>query len=405
MQPDLHDQNESGRRQGMGLFDRRLLRGVLAVVAFAALLLWCADHTQNLSRFLTWLADVFSPILLGLGIAFAVNAILCPIERLWIRTSGLGEKKPRLRRGICLLLSVLLVLGVVCAVAFVILPQLSQTVERFVQQFTKFLPEAEKLWEQIVSLAEDYGVTLPQIEPEKIEKALQNLLSDYGNRLLRFSADLVSGVIDTALAVVFAIYVLAQKEMLARQCKKLLYALFSENRTQKILRFSRLVNQTFANFVTGQLTEAVIIGVLCFICMMLFDMPYAPAISVLIGFSALIPVFGAFFGTAIGAFLILSVDLMQAVWFVVFIIVLQQLEGNLIYPRVMGKSIGLPGIWVLAAVTIGGAAFGIVGMLIGVPLCSVLYCLLRNFVDGRVRDKRLSPTLWTQREETDGALH
>lgn len=152
---------------------------------------------------------------------------------------------------------------------------------------------------------------------------------------------------------------------------------------QKLLDMLDLINRTFTNFITGQLTEAVIIGVLCFIGMSIFRMPYAPAISVLVGFTALIPVFGAFIGTAIGAFLILLVKPIQAVWFVVFIIVLQQFEGNLIYPKVVGKSVGLPGIWVLVAVTIGGNAMGVVGMLISVPLCSVLYVVARNAVNGK----------------------
>lgn len=152
---------------------------------------------------------------------------------------------------------------------------------------------------------------------------------------------------------------------------------------QKLLDMLDLINRTFTNFITGQLTEAVIIGALCFIGMSIFRMPYAPAISVLVGFTALIPVFGAFIGTAIGAFLILLVKPIQAVWFVVFIIVLQQFEGNLIYPKVVGKSVGLPGIWVLVAVTIGGNAMGVVGMLISVPLCSVLYVVARNAVNGK----------------------
>ena len=185
------------------------------------------------------------------------------------------------------------------------------------------------------------------------------------------------------LALAFSIYVLAQKETLKRQSKKVLAKLMKPEKMQKLLDMLDLINRTFTNFITGQLTEAVIIGVLCFIGMSIFRMPYAPAISVLVGFTALIPVFGAFIGTAIGAFLILLVKPIQAVWFVVFIIVLQQFEGNLINPKVVGKSVGLPGIWVLVAVTIGGNAMGVVGMLISVPLCSVLYVVARNAVNGK----------------------
>ena len=170
---------------------------------------------------------------------------------------------------------------------------------------------------------------------------------------------------------------------------KVLTAVMKPEKLDKLLNLLRLANKTFTNFITGQLTEAVIIGVLCFIGMTIFRMPYAPAISVLVGFTALIPVFGAFIGTAVGAFLILLVKPIQAVWFVIFIIVLQQFEGNLIYPKVVGKSVGLPGIWVLVAVTVGGNAMGVMGMLISVPLCSVLYAVSREAVNNKLKMKRI----------------
>ena len=170
---------------------------------------------------------------------------------------------------------------------------------------------------------------------------------------------------------------------------KVLNAVMNPEKLDKLLNLLRLANKTFTNFITGQLTEAVIIGALCFIGMTIFRMPYAPAISVLVGFTALIPVFGAFIGTAVGAFLILLVKPIQAVWFVIFIIVLQQFEGNLIYPKVVGKSVGLPGIWVLVAVTVGGNAMGVMGMLISVPLCSVLYAVSREAVNNKLKMKRI----------------
>ena len=153
---------------------------------------------------------------------------------------------------------------------------------------------------------------------------------------------------------------------------------------------ARMTNRTCSNFVTGQLTEAVILGTLCFLGMLIFRLPYAGVISVLVGFTALIPIFGAFIGVGIGAFLILLVSPIKALWFILFFVILQQLEGNLIYPRVVGKSVGLPGIWVLAAVTVGGNAFGLAGMLLAVPLCSVLYTLARQGVNARLARKGLS---------------
>ena len=178
----------------------------------------------------------------------------------------------------------------------------------------------------------------------------------------------------------------AQKEGFGRQAKKSALAIFGAERAKKIVSFADFTNNVFTKFVTGQLTEACIIGVLCFVGMSIFRMPYAGIVSILVGFTALIPIFGAFIGTGIGAFLILLENPIKAFWFIVFIIVLQQLEGNLIYPRVVGKSVGLPGIWVLAAVTIGGGLFGVVGMLFSVPVCSVMYVLFREFVNKKNKE-------------------
>jgi predicted PurR-regulated permease PerM len=186
---------------------------------------------------------------------------------------------------------------------------------------------------------------------------------------------------------------LAQKEMLCHQLTRILRALFSETRVKKITDFADLVIRTFTNFVTGQMTEAIIIGVLCGIGMAIFRMPYALVVSVIVGFTALIPVFGAYVGTAVGAFLILLAEPVKALWFVVFIVVLQQLEGNLIYPRVVGKSVGLPGLLVLAAVTVGSGVGGILGMLLAVPVCSVIFTVCAQAVDARLAQKESSVPL------------
>ena len=195
------------------------------------------------------------------------------------------------------------------------------------------------------------------------------------------TTSIVSAIVNVVLGVVFAIYLLAQKENLIRQTNKVVHTIFKSEVADRLERLAKLVHSVFTKFVTGQLTEAVIIAVLCFIGMLIFRMPYAGMVSVLIGFTALIPMFGAFIGTAIGAFLILFESPVKAIWFVVFIIILQQLENNLIYPKVVGKSVGLPGIWVLCAVTIGGSAFGILGMLFSVPICSVMYVLFKNYIN------------------------
>lgn len=365
---------------------KKTVKRILLIITFTVLLIWAIYNHKLLFKYIGELYSLISPFVIGLCIAYVVNVIMRPIERLWMKllSKCKGKWVEKMKRPICLLLSILLVIGIILAVIFIIMPELSDSVSSLVSMVPSYVSEVESWWEALALRLDKYGVELPQFSFDT-DKFIQ-ILKDGGtavlNTTLSATTSIVTAVINIVLALAFSIYVLAQKETLKRQSKKVLAKLMKPEKMQKLLDMLDLINRTFTNFITGQLTEAVIIGVLCFIGMSIFRMPYAPAISVLVGFTALIPVFGAFIGTAIGAFLILLVKPIQAVWFVVFIIVLQQFEGNLIYPKVVGKSVGLPGIWVLVAVTIGGNAMGVVGMLISVPLCSVLYVVARNAVNG-----------------------
>lgn len=365
---------------------KKTVKRILLIITFTVLLIWAIYNHKLLFKYIGELYSLISPFVIGLCIAYVVNVIMRPIERLWMKllSKCKGKWVEKMKRPICLLLSILLVIGIILAVIFIIMPELSDSVSSLVSMVPSYVSEVESWWEALALRLDKYGVELPKFSFDT-DKFIQ-ILKDGGtavlNTTLSATTSIVTAVINIVLALAFSIYVLAQKETLKRQSKKVLAKLMKPEKMQKLLDMLDLINRTFTNFITGQLTEAVIIGVLCFIGMSIFRMPYAPAISVLVGFTALIPVFGAFIGTAIGAFLILLVKPIQAVWFVVFIIVLQQFEGNLIYPKVVGKSVGLPGIWVLVAVTIGGNAMGVVGMLISVPLCSVLYVVSRNAVNG-----------------------
>ena len=365
---------------------KKTVKRILLIITFTVLLIWAIYNHKLLFKYIGELYSLISPFVIGLCIAYVVNVIMRPIERLWMKllSKCKGKWVEKMKRPICLLLSILLVIGIILAVIFIIMPELSDSVSSLVSMVPSYVSEVESWWEALALRLDKYGVELPQFSFDT-DKFIQ-ILKDGGtavlNTTLSATTSIVTAVINIVLALAFSIYVLAQKETLKRQSKKVLAKLMKPEKMQKLLDMLDLINRTFTNFITGQLTEAVIIGVLCFIGMSIFRMPYAPAISVLVGFTALIPVFGAFIGTAIGAFLILLVKPIQAVWFVVFIIVLQQFEGNLIYPKVVGKSVGLPGIWVLVAVTIGGNAMGVVGMLISVPLCSVMYVVARNTVNG-----------------------
>ncbi len=365
---------------------KKTVKRILLIITFTVLLIWGLYNHELLLKYLGDLYSLISPFVIGLCIAYIVNVLLRPVEKMWIKllSQCKGKWVQKLKRPICLLLSILLVIGIILAVVLIILPELSASVSSLISMMPSYVSEVENWWDSLAAFLNRYSIQIPEFSfnTDKFIQIIKDSGATLFNTTISATASIVTAVINFILALAFSIYVLAQKETLKRQSKKVLAKLMKPEKMQRFLDLLDLVNRTFTNFITGQLTEAVIIGALCFIGMAIFRMPYAPAISVLVGFTALIPVFGAFIGTAIGAFLILLVRPIQALWFVIFIIVLQQFEGNLIYPKVVGKSVGLPGIWVLVAVTIGGNAMGIIGMLISVPMCSVLYVLARNAVNG-----------------------
>ncbi|MBM6860610.1 AI-2E family transporter, partial [Clostridium saudiense] len=198
-----------------------------------------------------------------------------------------------------------------------------------------------------------------------------------------------SGLVNFILSLIFSIYMLLNKERLQLGMKKVLYAFSKKNFADKVMYLGKIANESFSSYIGGQFIEAIIIGVLCFIGMLVLRMPYALLISVLVAVTALIPIFGAFIGTIPSAFIILIIDPMKALWFIIFIIVLQQIEGNLIYPKVVGSSVGLPPIWVMLAMLIGGNTFGLLGMLLGIPTFSVIYKVSREYINKRLNNKNI----------------
>lgn len=345
---------------------------------------WILCHWTSLARVFGEICGVFLPILIGLALAFVLNLPLRFLERIWSKLWP--QKSRRVRRAVCLLLSFLLAVGVLVLLMWCILPQLIETVSELLRTLSSNVENLEALWGKLAEQAAEFSVTLPPLDLDhsKISAQLAGWLENYGHVFMEFSVSALFSVFgtvfDTFVAVAVSVYVLSGKERIGGQIQKFLHTVLSHRHAETVVGVASLTSRSFANFLTGQVTEAVILGVLCFVGMLLFGMPFAPLISVLIGVTALIPVFGAFIGIGVGAVLILSVDPILAVWFVVFVVVLQQLEGNLIYPRVVGKSVGLPGVWVLIAVTVG-SSFGVVGMLVSVPLASIAYTLLRNFAN------------------------
>lgn len=367
------------------------IKKFMLIITFTVFLYWGIQNYPTVLSAIKRLLEIFTPFIIGLFVAFIINVLLRMVEEKWdmaLKTRNCGLIK-RLQRPICLLSSMVIVIGFVLVLLYMVIPEINKTILTIKEMLPGYIKWLEIWWEQISEKLLLYFVELPKFEVDwdKIGTIAMGFVTKGGHSLVDIVTSFFTGIFNLVLGVIFAIYILLQKEKLNRQLKKLLYAFLPDIKVNAILHIVDLSNTIFSKFVKGQLMESFIIGILCFIGMNLFSMPYATMISVLVGFTSLVPVFGAFIGTAVGAFLILMFDPMKALWFIIFIFVLQQLEGDIIYPRVVGKSVGLPGIWVLAAVTIGGSTFGIMGMLLSVPFCSVLYTLLQQNVNNRLKKK------------------
>lgn len=386
--------------------NRKNMQKIAILIAFAVLLSMGLEHISNLFHGLGTIIELISPFLLGGCIAFVLNVPMTGIEKHLFQTvksdSFLGKSK----RIWSLLLTLGLIIGGIVIAVGIIVPQLGHSITMLTGKMPVFWRSAQR-WS--LSLQERFPwltgyfaeqtIDWNRIDWQSIGKKILEFLQsgavgDMLGSTFHAASSIVGGIVNFFLGLFFAIYILLQKEKLGQQAEKILYAALPEGAVQHILAITALTHKTFANFIAGQCTEAVILGLLFFFAMSLFHFPYALLIGVFIAFTALIPIFGAFIGCAVGVFLILVESPVQAAWFIVLFLVLQQIEGNLIYPHVVGGSVGLPSIWVLVAVTLGASTFGIVGMLIFIPLFSVIYALIREATYHKLAEKQILLEHW-----------
>ena len=366
--------------------NKTFLRNVLGIATFCILLYWGLQNMDRVGSFLEMVAGLLMPFLLGAAMAFILNVPMRAIE------THLPQKLQKAHRGISLVITLAGVIGVVMVVSLLVLPQLQNTVQTIAARMPAFWAQAQEWANELMIrypeladwLSEAGNLNLRNVTQQVMDWLKNGGLALVGNTVTA-ATGIISGFVNFFIAFIFAIYLLFQKETLSRQGRMLLFAWMKPEHVEKVLEVVRLANKTFSNFLSGQCLEACILGALFAVGMLLFRMPYVLLVSVLVAVTALIPVFGAFIGCFVGAFLILIQNPMQAVVFVILFLVIQQIEGNLIYPRVVGSSVGLPSVWVLTAVTLGGSMFGVVGMLVMIPLCSVLYSLLRTATRERLR--------------------
>ncbi len=351
----------------------------IAVTVF--LLYLCIFYWGSVSNLISSIFTAATPIILGLCIAYVVNLVMSFYESLFDK---LPEKNilRKAKRIICVIAAILSLLGIIALLIYLIVPELVSCITFLIQEIPKHIQQLLKTeWIRTV-LPESVLTQLKSVEWGKVFSSAADYVSkgigDAATIIIKTMTSVFSGTITTFVGIFFSVYILVQKEKLGEQCRKVSRSYLSKKVNDKLSHIISVLNSCFKNYIVGQCTEAVILGILCTVGMLIFRFPYAAMIGTLIGFTALIPIVGAYIGAAIGAIMILTVSPIKALLFIVFIIVLQFIEGNFIYPKVVGSSLGLPALWVLTAITLGGTLFGVLGMLLGVPLVATVYCLWRE---------------------------
>lgn len=371
--------------------DKKLFRSLLLLITFTILLIFVIVKFDALWDLVAQVVGIFTPLFIGVAIAFILDRPCAFFKRLYDRPLG-RTRAAKLSIPLAVVSSYLALFAVIAAVVSFVLPQLAASFQLFAANVGGYIQTAQ-VW--LNDLAEqlnlESALSLLNLNLSSLDSLIKNMIngalsavSGVAGQVFTFTSSLISVIVTAVLAFVFSVYMLAGKEKLLSQCRRVLEAYLPKGLYGGIMDVARLTANTFAKFVSGQVIEACILGSLVCIGMLLLRLPYAPLVGMMIGVSALIPIVGAYVGATLSALLLAMVNPVQALIFLVFLITLQQVEGNVIYPRVVGTSLGLPGIWVLGAVTVGGGLFGFLGMLLSVPVASVFYTLLRRDVHARL---------------------
>jgi len=354
---------------------------IFRICACVFLLFLCMNYWNGLINVLITVIGASAPLIIGAAIAYVVNILMSFYERLffpkWQRSALVAT-----RSVVCMIFAFLTAAAIITVVFWLILPQLVSSINIIINALPPLFIKALDWINHFEFVPDNWFSVLYSIDwQSKIGQITQWLTTGIGsvvNTVAKTLLSVFSGIVTAIIAFIFSIYLLLDKKKLKRQFEKLFTTYTKPKFYNKFFYMMSVLDDSFHRFIVGQVTEALILGALCTVGMLIFRFPYATMVGALIGFTALIPIAGAYIGAGVGAFMILTVSPVKALWFLVFIIILQQLEGNLIYPRVVGSSMGLPGIWVLAAVTVGGGTFGVLGMLIGVPLAAAIYRLVKE---------------------------
>lgn len=375
--------------------NKKTILRIFLGTAGCIILYWLLNERENVKHVFSIAMNILSPFITGGCIAFILNVPMRFFENKLLRISGAG-----LRRAVALILTFIAIAIVLGGVFILLIPQLVETVEMFIPAVYDFILDLGAIIEEVLTENPDImdlvqGTGGQTLDWSAFAQKIVSVLGDSVTTIFQGAVSTIGSVasfaMDLFVAIVFAVYCLFQKETLARQGRKILYAFTKERFADRVVHILRLSNSTFSNFLSGQCIEVCILGVMIAVAMAILKMPYIPLVSVLVAVTAFIPIVGAWVGCVVGAFFMLVNDPMQAVWFLVMFLVVQQIEGNLIYPKVVGTSIGLSGMWVIVAISVGGDLFGVAGMLLMIPFASVIQTILREEVAVRVYHRKINP--------------
>ena len=379
--------------------DKENTKQIIKIVVIAIVLLVALLNIIQIWEIFKVFLNILSPFIWGLAIAFILNIFMTFYENKLFKSrkakknnnKELKQKKNGIKRVCSIALSIITIIAVITIIMLLIIPQFVEVIKNLVINIPDYLENLKFFAMDITEKVPEINNFIQniQIDTEALRNGIMNISKDVLDITVNQVSNLFSNVVNFFIAIVFAVYILANKEGLKVQAKEFIYARLDKEKADYILKVSRLSRDSFRNFLTGQAKEAVILGVLCAIGMLILGIPYAGPIGALTALTAFVPIVGAFIGGFIGAVLIVAVDPIKAIIFIIFIIVLQQVEGNLIYPHVVGKNIGLPSIWVLVAITIGGSLFGIMGMIVGLPILSIIYAIVTENTKNKIKEKGL----------------
>ncbi len=366
---------------------KKTKRQIMEIIVFAGIVLWVVFNYNLFIDFILFAFNLIMPLIVGIAIAFIINVPMKQIERKIFKIDKRKHKK--LIRVISLIISLILIFGIIGLILFLIIPELVQAVIAIANSIPKDFGCVNDSLERLEDL---YPSMQSYINDINVENIINTSVSQAGNvvsLIVGFLSSMISRIVIFFIGFILSIYILLDKENLVRQVKKLLNAFFSDKITKNIVRIVKLSNSTFTNFITGQCLDACLIATLLFIVMSILKMPYALILAVLFAITALIPYIGAFIALFVGVLLIAVTNPIMALWYVIIFFILQQIDENFTYPKIVGKSVGLPALWALLAVLIGGSIFGFIGIIISVPISSVLYSLLKDYVNYRIRKKQV----------------